>query len=68
MELLQPAASWRVAQYLNVTRDLMAAMLVRTPVLWSPRSLRPSQIVSPMSDEWLREFESFDAVHGYDGR
>jgi hypothetical protein len=64
MELAQPVAWWRVARYFNATRELVIAALARTRWLGSPRTLRPSQVVSPMSDEWMREFESFDAAHG----
>jgi hypothetical protein len=68
MELVQPAALWRPARYVNATREFVAAMLARTYWLGSPRTLPPSQVVSRMSDEWMREFESFDAAHGGDGR
>ncbi len=66
MELVQPALSCRLARYLNATRELAAAMLVRTRWLGSPRTLRPSKVVSAMSDEWMREFEKYDAAHGGD--
>jgi hypothetical protein len=51
-----------------VTRELVAAMLVRTRRLGSPHTLRPNQILSAMSDEWMREFERLDAARGGDGR
>jgi hypothetical protein len=68
MELAQTAVSWRLARCLDVTRELVAAMLVRTRRLGSPRTLRSNQVLSAMSDEWMREFERFDAAHGGDGR
>jgi hypothetical protein len=30
--------------------------------------LRPNQVLSAMSDEWMRDFERFDAAHGGDGK
>jgi hypothetical protein len=68
MELVQPALSWPLVRYLYMTRELVVATLARTRWLGSPRTLRPSQVVSTMSDEWMREFESFEAAHGGDGR
>ena len=64
MEFVHPEAWWRLARHFNATRELVAAALARTRWLGSPRTLRPSQVVSPMSDEWMREFETFDAAHG----
>jgi hypothetical protein len=33
-------------------------MLARTRWMGNPRTLPPSRIVSPMSEEWVREFEN----------
>jgi hypothetical protein len=68
MELVQPAVSWRLTRYLNVSRELVATMWARTPRFGSLHRSRPSQIVSAMSEEWMREFERFDTAHGNDGR
>jgi hypothetical protein len=68
MELVQPALPWRMARYLYVTRELVVATLAGTRWLGSPHTLPPSQVVSPMSDEWMRELERFEAAHGGDGR
>jgi hypothetical protein len=63
MELVQPLISWRPSRHLNVARDRLAALLARTRWFGSPQALRPSQLVSPMSDEWLREHDSRYAAH-----
>ncbi len=55
MELVQPRFSWRAARSLNEACERVAALLMRTRA--GPHTLRPSQIVSPMSDEWMHEFE-----------
>jgi hypothetical protein len=56
MELIQPRFSWRAAWSLNEARERVAAILMPTHSRASPHTLRPSQIVSPMSDEWMHEF------------
>ena len=57
MELVHARFSWRAARSLNEARERVAALLMRTRSRASPHVLRPSQIVSPMSDEWMQEFE-----------
>jgi hypothetical protein len=68
MELVHPAAWFRLARYFSTTRELVVTALAQTRWLGSPHTLPPSRTVSPMSDEWMRELESFDAAHGGDGR
>jgi hypothetical protein len=68
MELVQPALPWRMSRYLYVTRELVMETLAGTRWLGRPRTLRPSQVLSTMSDEWMRELERFEAAHGGDGR
>jgi hypothetical protein len=67
MELVQPAPPWRLARYFYVTRERVVATLAATRWLGSPGTLRPSQVVSTMSDEWMLELERFEAAHGGDG-
>lgn len=65
MELVQPRFSWRAARSLNEACERVAALLMRTRMRAGPHALRPSQIVSPMSAEWMHEFErSFRARRG----
>jgi hypothetical protein len=58
MELVQPLISWRPRRYLNVARDRIAVLLAETSWFGTPQRLRPNQLVSSMSDEWLREHDS----------
>jgi hypothetical protein len=67
MELIEPLVSWRPGRYLNAARDRVTAMLARTRWLGSPQCLPPSQIVSPMSDEWMQECERHCSAHDRDG-
>ena len=66
MELAHPAVLLRLSRYLSVTLERVQAAFARTRWLQSPHTLPPSQIVSPMSDEWMHEFERFEAAHGGD--
>jgi hypothetical protein len=63
MELVQPVLSWRLSRHVITARERVTAMLARTSWTGSPQTLRPSQIVSPMSDDWMREFESRPGAH-----
>ena len=68
MELVQSGISWRAGRCLIEARERVAAMLARTRWMGSPHSLPPSQVVSPMSDEWMREFENGSQARGGDNR
>lgn len=58
MELVHRRVSWTAGRYLNGARERVAAMLARTRWMGNPQTLPPSRIVSPMSEEWVREFEN----------
>jgi hypothetical protein len=66
MELVQSGISWRGCRYLIEARERVAAMLARTRWMGSPHTLPPSQVVSPMSDDWMREFENGSQTRGGD--
>jgi hypothetical protein len=66
MELVHPAVLLRLSRYLSVTLGRVHAACARTRWLHSPDTLSPNQTVSPMSDEWMHEFERFEAAHGAD--
>jgi len=63
MELVQPLLSFRLGRQVSAARERVAAVLARSSWTGSPQTLRPSQVVSPMSDDWMREFESRPAAN-----
>jgi hypothetical protein len=67
MELVQPLLSWRLTRHVNVVRERVMAVLARTSWTGSPQTLRPSQMVSPMSNDWMRAFESRPGADGDSG-
>ena len=64
MEFVEHGMSWRLGRYANAALERAAAMLSRMSWFGSPRTLPPGQVVSPMSDEWIREHENHHLARG----